>query len=114
MLTHEHNSVHAKKILMPFRHSFSTQLVSVAHSIQTYEMEYWTPQEIAREAREALAKNPETPKEHFERMVRAGFINKRGEVTKLLGGDADPEPYAENKLPEPKRRAAPKPRKRKS
>jgi hypothetical protein len=74
-------------------------------------MEYVSPKEIAREAREALARNPETPEQHFERLVRAGFINKHGEVTKLLGGDADPEPYAENKLPEPKRRAAPKPRK---
>jgi hypothetical protein len=77
-------------------------------------MEYWTPQELAREAREALAKNPLTPKQRFEQMVRAGFVNERGEVTKLLGGDADPEPYAENKLPEPKRRSTSNGRKRKS
>lgn len=77
-------------------------------------MEYVSPKEIAREAREILARNPETPEQHFERLVRAGFINKRGEVTKLLGGDADPEPHAENKLPEPKRRSSTNGRKRSS
>jgi hypothetical protein len=60
-------------------------------------MDFPTPQEIAREAREALARNPETPEQTFQRLVRAGFINERGEVTKLLGGDVDPEPYAEIK-----------------
>ena len=68
-------------------------------------MRYWTPQEVAAEAREAFARNPETPEQTWDRMIRAGFSNKRGEVTKLLGGDADPEPHAENKLPEKKRRS---------
>jgi hypothetical protein len=51
-----------------------------------------TAQEIAREAREALARSPETPEEHFARLVRCGFLNARGEVTRILGGDAEPEP----------------------
>jgi hypothetical protein len=50
-----------------------------------------TPAEIAEEAREAMRRSPESPKEHFDRLVRLGFINTRGEVTKLLGGDAEPE-----------------------
>jgi hypothetical protein len=50
-----------------------------------------TPAEIAEEAREALRRSPESPEEHFERLVRLGWINARGEVTKLLGGDAEPE-----------------------
>lgn len=58
-------------------------------------MESPTPHEIAREAREALDRSQETPEEHFQRLVRRGFINARGQVTKLLGGDADPEPEAE-------------------
>jgi hypothetical protein len=35
-----------------------------------------------------------TPLEHFRRMVASGLINARGEVTKLIGGDAEPEPGA--------------------
>jgi hypothetical protein len=50
-----------------------------------------TPAEIAEEAREAMRQSPESPKEHFDRLVRLGFINTRGEATKLLGGDAEPE-----------------------
>jgi hypothetical protein len=33
-----------------------------------------------------------TPHEHFTWMVRKGLINARGEVTKLIGGSAEPEP----------------------
>lgn len=51
-----------------------------------------TTKEIADEAREALARNPETPEQHFQRMIDAGFINAKGQVTTLLGGKADPEP----------------------
>jgi hypothetical protein len=47
--------------------------------------------ELAKESREALRRSRESPAEHFDRLVRLGFINKRGEVTKLLGGDAEPE-----------------------
>ncbi len=32
-----------------------------------------------------------TPIEHFRRMIRNGLINSKGELTKLVGGDADPE-----------------------
>ncbi len=54
---------------------------------------YPTPEELAREAREALRKHP--PKEGRERyieLVRKGFINARWEVTRLIGGSAEPEP----------------------
>jgi hypothetical protein len=51
-----------------------------------------TPEEIAAEAHEALRAHKETPDEHFTRLVRLGWINARGQVTKFLGGEADPEP----------------------
>lgn len=35
-----------------------------------------------------------TPLEHFRRMVDSGVINARGEVTRLIGGNAEPEPGA--------------------
>jgi hypothetical protein len=54
-----------------------------------------SPEEIAAEAREALRTDKETPDEHFTRLVRLGWINARGEVTKFLGGEADPEPNYE-------------------
>lgn len=34
------------------------------------------------------------PEEDFERMVRNGLINREGRVTKLCGGEAEPEPGA--------------------
>jgi hypothetical protein len=55
-----------------------------------------TPEEIAAEAREVLQREPrESSREHFTRLVRNGWINARGQVTKLLGGTADPEPNYE-------------------
>jgi hypothetical protein len=55
-------------------------------------LEYLTPQEIAEEAREALRKlPPETPREHFARLVRVGLIDTQGRVTRLYGGEAEPE-----------------------
>jgi hypothetical protein len=51
-----------------------------------------SPSTLAAEAREALNRAPESPQEHFARLVRMGFINARGQVTHLLGGDAEPEP----------------------
>jgi hypothetical protein len=54
-----------------------------------------TPEELAREAREALSRRTETPREHFARLVRIGWINRLGEVTRLLGGDVEPEPDSE-------------------
>ena len=61
-------------------------------------MNYPSPRELAAEARAALLASPETPEEHFQRLIKCGFINAHGQVTKLLGGDADPEPWAENQL----------------
>lgn len=50
-----------------------------------------TATELGREALEVLKRSKEPPKEHFERLVRLGWINRRGQVTRLLGGDAEPE-----------------------
>lgn len=54
-----------------------------------------TAEEIAREARYALSRRKEKPGERFDRLVRLGWINRQGEVTRLLGGDAEPEPDSE-------------------
>lgn len=35
------------------------------------------------------------PKENFERMVAIGLINSEGQLTKLYGGEAEPEAWAE-------------------
>jgi hypothetical protein len=52
-----------------------------------------SPEELAREAREALARRPrKSAREEFTDLVRSGFINARGEVTRLIGGSAEPEP----------------------
>lgn len=48
-----------------------------------------SPKEIAEEAKKAFLNDKTTPEEHFDDMVKAGFINKKGQVTKLLGGEAD-------------------------
>lgn len=53
------------------------------------DIKYRSPKEIAEEAKKAFENDKTTPEEHFDDMVRAGFINKKGQVTKLLGGDAD-------------------------
>lgn len=58
-------------------------------------MPFPTSEELAREAREALARSNETPEEHFARLVRRGWINSKGEVTRIFGGDAEPEPGSE-------------------
>jgi len=34
------------------------------------------------------------PKEEFDRLVAIGLINSEGQLTKLYGGDAEPEPWA--------------------
>ena len=54
-----------------------------------------TAEELAREAREVLSRRNEKPGERFDRLVRLGWINRQGEVTRLLGGDAEPEPDSE-------------------
>ena len=50
-----------------------------------------TPKDLAEEAREAFRRLPRKPGELYDRLVLLGWINTRGEVTKLLGGDAEPE-----------------------
>lgn len=52
-----------------------------------------SPEEIVAEAREALNRRPpKSSSERFTELVRKGWINGRGQVTKLLGGIAEPEP----------------------
>jgi hypothetical protein len=59
------------------------------------------PEELAQEAREALSRRPAmTPREHFTWMVRKGMINARGEVTRLIGRPAEPEPNYETWTPD--------------
>jgi hypothetical protein len=55
-----------------------------------------TARELANEAREALRRHPRKPGELFDRLVRLGLINKQGEITTLLGGDAQPEGCSPN------------------
>ena len=55
-----------------------------------------SPEELAAEAREALRRlPPRSSHEIFTELVRKGWINARGQVTKLLGGIAEPEPNYE-------------------
>jgi hypothetical protein len=55
-----------------------------------------SPEELAAEAREALRRlPPQSSREHFTELVRKGWINSRGQVTKLLCGIAEPEPNYE-------------------
>lgn len=35
-----------------------------------------------------------SPEEDVERMIREGLINRRGQLTKLYGGEGEPEPGA--------------------
>lgn len=60
-----------------------------------------TPEELAVEAREALRRvPPKTGRALFMDRVRKGFINARGQVTRLIGGSAKPEPNYETWTPE--------------
>jgi hypothetical protein len=56
-------------------------------------------QPTIEEMRAALVATELPPKEHFAQMVRDGIINARGQVTKLVGGSADPEPGAKRPAP---------------
>jgi hypothetical protein len=51
-------------------------------------------QPTIEEMRAALEATRLPPKEHFARMVADGLINAQGQLTKLFGGDAEPEPGA--------------------
>ncbi len=60
-----------------------------------------TPEQLAQEAREALSRRPPmTSREHFIWMVRKGMVNARGQVTRLIGGSAEPEPNYETWTPD--------------
>jgi hypothetical protein len=51
-----------------------------------------TPNDLAREALETLQNAPpESPREHLSRLERLGLIDTHGRVTKLFGGEAEPE-----------------------
>jgi hypothetical protein len=66
--------------------SFSAKLINVMHSSPT-------PEKLAAEAWEALARRPpRAPLERFQELVRLGWINARGQVTTFLGGVVEPEP----------------------
>jgi hypothetical protein len=61
---------------------------------------YPTPAELAAEAQEALRRDPpKEGRELFIELVRQGFINAMGQVTRLIGGEAEPEPDYENWTP---------------
>jgi hypothetical protein len=60
---------------------------------------YPSAREIGEEALAALRAAREDPKTLFWRLVERGWINANGEVTWLLGGDAQPEPTAKIELP---------------
>ncbi len=52
-------------------------------------------QPTIEEMRAAMEATELPPKEGFARMVGWGLINLRGQLTKLYGGDAEPEPGAQ-------------------
>ncbi len=57
---------------------------------------YVPPEVLAAEAREAVSRRPAKPsKERFQDLVRKGWVDARGQVTTLLGGEAKPEPNYE-------------------
>jgi hypothetical protein len=78
-------------------------------------------QPTIEEMRAALEATKLPPKENFARMVAIGLINSQGQLTRLYGGDAEPEPWAkrppaltsanvngERDQPEPKRKRRPR------
>lgn len=69
-----------------------------------------SPAALAKEAREALSRRPpQSSREYFIDLVRSGFINARGQVTRLIGGSAEPEPHRETWTPErPSKNGKPK------
>jgi hypothetical protein len=46
------------------------------------------------EMKAALDASALPPAENWERMIRNGIINREGKVTRLIGGEAEPEPGA--------------------
>lgn len=51
-------------------------------------------QPTIEEMRSALAATDLPPEKDFDRMVAIGLINLEGQLTKLYGGEAEPEPWA--------------------
>jgi hypothetical protein len=51
-------------------------------------------QPTVEEMRAALEATDLPPEEDFARMVAIGLINSEGQLTKLFGGEAEPEPWA--------------------
>lgn len=56
-------------------------------------------QPTIEEVRAALEATRLPPGEGFDRMVRDGIINKEGKLTRLVGGEAEPEPGAKRPFP---------------
>jgi hypothetical protein len=55
-------------------------------------MKFMSSREIAKEAMEAIRNGPkETAGQTFARLIRMGLIDTQGQITKLYGGDAEPE-----------------------
>ncbi|CAN5299902.1 hypothetical protein BH10PLA2_BH10PLA2_05910 [soil metagenome] len=55
-------------------------------------MTYKSSREIAKEAMDAMQNGPkETAGQMFARLIRIGLIDTEGQITKLYGGDAEPE-----------------------
>jgi hypothetical protein len=60
-----------------------------------------TPEDLAAEAREALRRvPPKSGRALYIELVRKGFINALGQVTRLIGGKAEPEPDYEHWVPD--------------
>jgi hypothetical protein len=60
-----------------------------------------TSAELAAEAREALRQHPPLEgRELYIWLVRQGIINAKWQVTRLIGGSAEPEPDYQTWTPE--------------
>jgi hypothetical protein len=60
--------------------------------------------QLAAEARDALRKSPpKRGRELYIELVRKGFINAKWQVTRLIGGTAEPEPNYEHWTPASKK-----------
>jgi hypothetical protein len=78
-------------------------LASFASSVLQSNHEILTFSKSGRAGSRGAGGTAETPpkegRELFLALVRKGFINARGEVTRLIGGEAEPEPDYENWFP---------------
>jgi hypothetical protein len=54
--------------------------------------EIMSTKELVQASRKAFEASKLPPRELFAHLVRLGWIDARGRVTKLLGGSAKPEP----------------------